>query len=127
VAESNDLQSDARMENILGIMLRVGVVVSAAVVLVGGAIYLARHGAEQPDFHVFRGEPADLRYPADIVRLALEGDDRGLIALGLLALIATPIARVAYSVVAFARQRDFLYVGCTIIVLGVLVYGMMNG
>ena len=38
--------------------------------------------------------------------LALQG--RGIIQLGLLLLIATPIARVAFSVAAFAFQRDRL-------------------
>ena len=32
-------------------------------------------------------------------------------------LIATPVARVIFSVFAFARQRDFAYVGITLIVL----------
>jgi len=50
-----------------------------------------------------------------------------LIQLGLLLLIATPVARVAFSVVAFAMQRDRLYVAVALIVLAVLMYSLMGG
>jgi uncharacterized membrane protein len=62
-----------------------------------------------------------------VVRSALQGDDRGVIMLGLLALIATPIARVAASIVAFARQRDWLYVALTAFVLAILLYSLIGG
>ena len=41
--------------------------------------------------------------------------------LGLLLLIATPIARVVFSIFGFMRQRDWLYVGVTATVLALLV------
>jgi uncharacterized membrane protein len=47
--------------------------------------------------------------------------------LGLLLLIATPVARVAFSVFAFALQRDRLYVVVTLAVLGVLAFSMTGG
>jgi uncharacterized membrane protein len=55
------------------------------------------------------------------------GDDRAVIAVGLLALIATPIARVALSIAAFARWRDYLYVGLTTFVLALLLYSLIGG
>jgi uncharacterized membrane protein len=42
-------------------------------------------------------------------------------------LIATPIARVMFSVYAFARQRDWLYVCFTLVVLALLVYSLAWG
>jgi uncharacterized membrane protein len=47
--------------------------------------------------------------------------------LGLLLLIATPVARVAFSLFAFAMQRDRLYVVVTLAVLGVLAFSMTQG
>ena len=52
---------------------------------------------------------------------------RAIIQLGLLLLIATPVARVVFSVYAFARQRDWVYVVVTLIVLGVLLYSLLSG
>jgi uncharacterized membrane protein len=73
------------------------------------------------------GEPTDLRTLSGIVKDALAFRGRGLIQLGLLLLIATPLARVAFSVLAFAIQRDRLYVVVTLIVLAVLIYSLMGG
>jgi uncharacterized membrane protein len=118
---------EQREEQIIGIMLRVGVILSAVVVMAGAALYLWRHGQEHPDFGVFHGVPDDLKHPGSIVQVALGGHGRGLIQLGLLLLIATPIARVAFSVFAFERQRDWTYVGITFLVLAVLVYSLIGG
>jgi uncharacterized membrane protein len=49
---------------------------------------------------------------------------RGLIQLGLLFLIATPVARVAFSVAAFALEKDTLYVAVTLVVLTLLLLSL---
>jgi uncharacterized membrane protein len=118
--------TDQRIENTLGNLLRVGVLLSALVVLIGGAIYLLRHGHSPMDFRVFRGEPADLRDVRGIIRdtLALRG--RGIIQLGLLLLIATPVARVAFSIFGFAEERDRMYVVFTVIVFSILLYSLLG-
>jgi uncharacterized membrane protein len=118
--------TDQRIENILGNLLRAGVLLSAQVVLIGGVIYLLRHGRSAADFGVFRGEPADLRGVRGIIRdtLALRG--RGIIQLGLLLLIATPVARVAFSIFGFAQERDRMYVMFTLIVFSILLYSLIG-
>lgn len=115
-----------KMEIVVGNLLRAGVALSAAVVFVGGVIYLVRHGAEIPNYHIFRGELADLRALSGIVRDALALRGRGIIQLGLVLLIATPVARVAFLIYAFARQGDRLYAVIASIVLALLVYGLLN-
>ncbi len=117
---------DTRLENLLGNVLRFGVLLAAAVVLAGGAVFLARHGGQPPDYHVFHGEPSDLRSVGGIVGDVFDVRGRGLIQFGLLLLIATPIARVVLSAVIFAVQRDVRYVAFTAIVLGVLLYGLIS-
>ncbi len=116
---------EERFEQFLGNLLRAGVVVAGAVVLLGAVVYLYRHGGERPHAAVFRGEPADLRHPVSIVEDALRLSGRGIIQLGLLLLAATPVARVAFSVVGFLRERDTTYVVLTLIVLGVLLYSLV--
>jgi len=116
---------DERIEYTLGNLLRAGVVLSALVVLAGGVVYLVRHGGEPTDHRVFHGEPVELRTVRGIVGESLSLSGRGLIQLGLLLLIATPVVRVLFSVFAFARQRDYIYVALTLIVLAVLLYGLL--
>lgn len=119
--------TDERVEGIIGTLLRAGVLLAAAVVLLGGGIFLVRHGGELPHYRVFRGEPSDLRTVSGILADALSFRGRNIIQLGLLLLIATPVARVAFSVVAFALERDWLYVVVTLVVLAVLLFSLAGG
>jgi uncharacterized membrane protein len=127
VSQGDDQWNDEHVEQRVGNLLRTGVLLAAAVVFAGGIVYLIRHGAETVDLSTFRGEPEELRSPVGIVRGAVTLHGRGLIQLGLLLLIATPVARVAFSVFAFGRQRDWLYVGITLLVLAVLIYSLFWG
>jgi uncharacterized membrane protein len=100
------------------------VTLSAAIVFLGGVIYLKHHGHEIVHLETFHGEPETLKSPRGIVHGALAGSGSAIIELGLLLLIATPVARVAFSAVAFALERDYLYVVITLIVLVVLLYSL---
>jgi uncharacterized membrane protein len=119
--------SDGRIEQMMGTLLRTGVLVAAAVVLVGGILYLVDEGGTAPAFGVFHGEPSELRSLAGIVRDAAALRARGITQLGLLLLIVTPIARVAFSLVAFVLQGDLVYVAVTVTVLSVLTYRLTGG
>jgi uncharacterized membrane protein len=50
-----------------------------------------------------------------------------LIQLGLLLLIATPVARVVFTVFAFFMERDYTYVAVSLLVLGILLLGFFVG
>jgi uncharacterized membrane protein len=118
---------ESRVDMLLAYVLRTGVLAAAVLVVSGGVIYLYTHWHATAAYRVFRGQPPELRSVAGAIASAraLTGD--GLIELGLLLLIATPIARVALSVILFARQRDWLYVGITLLVLALLAYGLLAG
>jgi uncharacterized membrane protein len=117
---------DRRIEIILGNLLRAGVMLSALIVLSGACVYLWRHGHEQANYRVFVGEPSEFRTIPGVLRSVIHGRGRGLIQLGLLFLIATPIARVCLSVVGFSIERDRLYIVCTLIVLAILLYSFVG-
>jgi uncharacterized membrane protein len=119
--------TDDQMDQIVSTILRVGVGLAALVVSAGGIYFLAKHGGDLPHYGRFRGQPAQLRTLPGIFRFAFSSHSRGIIEIGLLLLIATPIARVVFSVIAFALQRDRTYVVITLIVLGVLVYNLVGG
>ena len=110
--------TDNRLEQIVGNLLRTGVVLAAIQVLAGGVWWLAVSGGAPVDYHQFRAGARGLHWLG-----TLTGPQR-LILLGLLILIATPIARVAFSLAAFAIERDWAYVGITLGVLAVLLYSI---
>ena len=122
----NEVFTDQKLENMVGNLLRAGVSLSAVVVLVGGVIYLARHGRELADYRIFRGEPSELKSLSGIVRDAFALSGRGIIQLGLLLLIATPVFRVALSIWGFAEEHDHMYMVFTGIVLVVLLYSLLG-
>jgi len=118
--------SDRKVEEGIGTLLRTGVLLSAAIVFLGGAGYLARNGESPADYRVFRGEPSELRQISGIVHEAISLRGRGIIQLGLLLLIATPVARVIFSIFGFAAEKDYLYVGFASVVLVILVCGLLG-
>jgi uncharacterized membrane protein len=118
--------TDERFEGLLGSVLRWGVLAAVAMVTLGAAVFLARHGYERPPYQVFRGEPSDLKTVPGLLGEAWKGRGRGLIQLGLLLLIATPVTRVILSIGVFAFQHDRRYVLITLVVLFVLLYSLFG-
>ncbi|MFL9454230.1 DUF1634 domain-containing protein [Tolypothrix bouteillei VB521301_2] len=117
--------TDQQVETAIGTLLVFGVALAAAIVVVGGIFYLVHNGYKTPENSVFRGEPADLRQITGVFNDALAVRGRGIIQLGILLLILTPVARVTFSVFAFWQQRDRLYVIITLIVLVVLIHSLL--
>jgi len=122
-----NLLMDKRIEIFMGMLLRTGVSLAAAIVLIGGMVFLLRHRVPVTNYRVFQGEPAELRTLGGIFRDAFSGHARGLIQLGLLLLIATPVARVTFSVGAFLYERDWKYVAVSLVVLALLFYSLLSG
>ena len=118
--------TDRTIENILGNLLRAGVGLSAFIVFCGALVYLVRYGHSPADYRVFQGEPSDLRRVPGILRNAWQIDGRGIIQLGLLFLIATPVARVIFSIWGFAAEHDRMYVVFTVIVLAILLFSLVG-
>ena len=125
-AAGDQLKADQKMDAIMGILLRSGVMLAAAIVLVGGILFLMRHKTPVTDYHIFSGEPSDLRTISGIFSDVKAFRARGLIQLGLLVLIATPVARVVFSLFAFIYQKDWKYAVFTAIVLGLLLYSLLG-
>jgi uncharacterized membrane protein len=124
---SMDYAAERRMDAVMGRVLQVGVMVAAALVFAGGVLYLVRHPMPTVDYRHFQGEPEEYQTVRGIFKEAAGLRGRGLIQLGVLVLIATPVARVVFSVYAFLRQRDWTYVVVTLIVLGILCYSLFGG
>jgi uncharacterized membrane protein len=126
MSEPKVQRSDQKMDEVMGGLLRSGVVLAAVIVFVGGVLFLSRHRLPATNYRVFQGEPVELRTISGIFHEALALHGRGLIQLGLLVLIATPVARVAFSFFAFLYERDWTYVFVTVLVLGLLVYSLFG-
>lgn len=119
---------DKDVEIIVGQMLRWGVTVASIIAGIGGIVYLTRHGSQPvPDYGHFAGESRDFTTIRGILEGMKRGSGRGIIQLGVLVLLATPILRIAFSLLAFAVEKDRLYVVITFIVLSTILFSMFSG
>jgi uncharacterized membrane protein len=109
---------DERLEQIVGNLLRAGVILAAAVVLAGGIWYLALSREQTAAYGKFQPSVRSIHAVAQLPA------PEAVILTGLLILIATPVARVVFSLIGFALERDWKYVVCTAIVLAVLLYSI---
>ncbi|MGE5571227.1 MAG: DUF1634 domain-containing protein [Rhodospirillales bacterium] len=116
--------TDERIEKLVGNLLRAGVLIAAAVVLVSGICYLWHAGGGAPEYHSFRGEPASLNSVFGVLASLRTLDCRAFIQFGILLLIATPIARVAAAALGFYLQGDRTYVAVSLAVLAILAFSL---
>ena len=129
MAETKAAQSswnDERVEKMLGMLLLSGVIISGLVVLAGGVLYILRYGREPVHYENFDAQRASLRTVIGVGKYAVHGDPRAIIQIGLLLLIATPVMRVVLSMIAFALEKDRLYVVLTLIVLVILLLSLFG-
>lgn len=122
------------MELLIGKLLRYGVILACGITLLGGAVYLfqnhgisIQHYKPIPDDQPFPGVDYYLRELSTIIPRVLAFDGAAIIQLGVCVLIATPIFRVAFSVIGFLIERDYMYVVITLIVLSIIIANMFLG
>jgi uncharacterized membrane protein len=118
--------NDRRLETIIGRLLQVGVLLAAAVVTIGALAYLVQHHADSVDYRIFVPGGPGLCTVSGIVRTAAHPESLGIVQVGLLILIATPLARVALALAGFALERDRLYTVVSLIVLLILLASLMH-
>ena len=118
--------TEEEVEQFIGLVLRIGVSISALVILCGGILYLRERHSDLVAYQVFSGQPPNLIHIVEIFRGAFHLRPASLIQSGLLLLIATPIARVALAAVAFSLERDRMYLIFASIVLAILIGSLMQ-
>ncbi len=119
-------QADQALEVAIGRMLRIGVTIAAAVILTGGLVYL-RHGAgPAPDYRHFHVAPQEALSIRGTFTGIVRGSSLSIIQLGVLLLIATPVVRVVFALVGFAREGDRLYASISAAVLAILVFSLLH-
>src|SRR5678816_3936723 len=57
VTSNQSRVSDDAVEQLIGRLLQIGVLIAAAITLVGGTLLLIQHGRSPVDYSTFRGEP----------------------------------------------------------------------
>jgi uncharacterized membrane protein len=111
--------SPDRFRLMVSAVLLIGVSVSAALIALGfGAAFAVGWQGSLLGQGVSTAAPTDY---ADLAGRLAKLEPLAISQLGLVVLLATPVLRVAASVVGFALERDRLYAAITLVVLVVLL------
>ena len=125
---SKSYWADQDVEQMIGQLLRYGVIISSVIVFIGGLGYLYQHGKVTiPQYRKFDGESVKYTTFGGILKSVLALNAKGIVQLGVVALIATPILRIAFSLFAFFIEKDKLYVMITFIVLSIMLFSIFGG
>jgi uncharacterized membrane protein len=126
-----DDQPTRRVELAISILLRVGVVTSLILIVIGTIVSFVRHPefAKSPQALPSLVQPAvePMRSLGDLAARLHEFRGQPIVTLGLLVLIATPIMRVAVSIVAFLLEGDRPYTFITLAVFCLLMLSLVLG
>src|ERR1700723_4024262 len=109
--------TDQQFEMFLGQLLRTGVLIAALIAFLGGVWFLAQSRGARRDYRTFHGVPAEFTNIPRVFHGAIPRQPLGGIQFGILVLIATPVARVLFSMPGFALERAWMYAPITAIVL----------
>jgi uncharacterized membrane protein len=118
---------DKDMQSLLGQVLRAGTVISISIVFIGGIFYLYRHGHTIANYRVFKGIPDFVQHPEGIFNGIFTLKGQAIIQFGIVLLIATPIFRVIFSAVGFVLEKDYMYLGISLLVLSIIFISMLSG
>jgi uncharacterized membrane protein len=116
-----------KVELAISLVLRIGVVVSVLVIAVGLGLMFAHHSEYVSVFGHFsyqRLTSKTTSFPHSfgaLGRAIASGEGRGIVVLGVLILILTPVLRVAVGVLSFVYEKDPPMTIVTLYVLAVLV------
>jgi len=105
-------------QQLIGNLLRYGVWISLAVAFLGGIVYLANHGTETVNYGTFiENDRSIFQVVASVFDGISTFQGESLIFLGIILLFLTPVLRVILSLFSFLLERDYLYVGITLVVI----------
>ena len=124
------LSNPDAMNDLVSGVLRYGVLLSSAIIMLGAALALARYGSlRASDFLTYLpNQVPHGTYSVDLADLTaglLSLDPFSVIELGVIVLLATPVARVLLSVFLFAAEGDRTYVYITATVLALLLFSIL--
>lgn len=119
----NEKFGEKDFQQLIGNLLRYGVWTSLSVAFLGGIIYLLHYGNQPVNYSQFIENDRSI---FQVVTSVLEGistfQGESIIFLGIILLFLTPVLRVILSLFSFLLEKDYLYVGITMIVI--LIIGM---
>lgn len=117
--------SDIDLNRSVGNLLRMGVLLSMLVSLIG-FVKLFLEGFKMPKTYEELGKPGQNIFHDFWISLQnFEG--MGIIQLGILILIITPVMRVIFALVGYIKEKDYIYIIVSVLVLMIITFSFLMG
>ena len=124
----NEKFGEKDFQTIIGNLLRYGVWISLSVAFIGGIVYLLHHSTDIEDYSVFHENDRNIfEVISAIYQGVIQGNGESLIFFGIILLFLTPVLRVLLSLFSFLLEKDYLYVGITLIVIVIILISVSFG
>ena len=116
---------DKDLQALVGNLLRIGVLVAMTIVIAGTFLFLYQHGREAAAYEVF--DKKDVFSFPQFWQQLKHGESTAIVNLGVMVLIATPVARVIFTLIGFWLEKDRLYTAIAFLVLCIIIFSMFSG
>jgi len=117
---------DKDVQGLVGNLLRIGVIAAMTVVIAGMILYVYHNGNERVHYSAFEasGHRGGI---ATIFDGIAKGESSAIIELGVMLLIATPIARILFALIGYWLEKDYLYTFIALVILIIMAISIGTG
>lgn len=117
--------TDLDLNRSVGNLLRLGVIISVITSFIG-FVKLFFEGFEMPSDYTSLEVPEGNIWHSFFTSLA-KFEGVGIIQLGILLLILTPLVRIIFALIGYMKEKDHTYVIISLIVLGIMLVSFLMG
>lgn len=119
--------TDIDLNRSVGNLLRLGVILSVITSLVG-FIKLFTEGFKMPrKYNLLNMGDSSEKVWSSFWDTLCKGEGMAIIQLGILLLILTPLVRIVFALIGYLKEKDYIYVTVSIIVLTIMIVSFLTG
>ena len=119
--------TDADLNRSVGNLLRLGVILSVITTLIG-FVKLFMEGFKMPrKYKLLDMGTSSEKVWSHFWETLCKGEGTAIIQLGILMLIFTPLMRIIFALIGYLKEKDYLYVVISSIVLIIMVISFVTG
>lgn len=119
--------TDIDLNRSVGNLLRLGVILSVITSLIG-FVKLFMEGFQMPrKYKLLDMGTSSEKVWSHFWETLCKGDGMAIIQLGILMLIFTPLMRIIFALIGYLKEKDYVYVVISSIVLAIMVVSFFTG
>ncbi|MDC8103062.1 MULTISPECIES: DUF1634 domain-containing protein [Chryseobacterium] len=119
--------TDVDLNRSVGNLLRLGVILSVAISIIG-FVKLFLEGFKMPkNYSLLETGSSSEKVWGQFWESLCKGEGMAIIQLGILVLIFTPLMRIVFALIGYLKEKDYIYVIISSIVLAIMAISFFTG